>query len=254
VIGTVTCAFVAYNCAYLDPFGGFPGGTRFLVPTLPFLAIAVAAAWSAEPALTTTLTLASVVVTSVAQAVDPGYGSEDAGTWFHRLERGQLTETVLRRLGVGDAAGVFVMLVVVAAAVGIALAVTGRWRLTRRDVVLALAALLLWRVVYVGAPIVIERSADRALTGSTIVVALTAAVVSALVLVARNVWLGVVALLALLPLTWPAFAAHLPLAGGAVGCSLSAVAAASVLAQRRSPLSLRGPLVIGGPRKSQRPS
>jgi hypothetical protein len=259
VIGVVACAFVAYNCAYLDPFGGFPGGTRFLVPTLPFLAVAVAAAWRAEPLLTASLALASIVVTSVGQVADPGFHSEDAGTWFHRLQRGQVTETVLGHLGGSNVLGVAMMLTVVAAAVALALAVTERPRLERRDLTLAAAGLVLWRVVYVGAPIVIEGSASRALAGSAVVITLAAAVVSALVLVARSNRLGLVAVLMLLPLAWPAFAAHLPLAGAASGCALATAVTAALGEHRRSPrllvqTLLRGPLPVGGPRRSHRPS
>ena len=235
VIGFVPCAFVVYNSAYIDPFGGFSGGPRFLVPLLPFVAVAVAASWSAFPLLTGSLAFASVAVTSVAQTVDPTYGAEDAGTWFHRLERGELTRTLLGWLGLSDKVGILIVLFCVVGAMALALAVTGRFHVDVRNATLAIEGLLLWRILYVAAPIVLESTAKRALAGSAVVLAMAGAVSLLLLLTARRGPRALVPAVALLPLVWPAFAAHIALAAAAVSCSLLAAAVLVLLDPRRVP-------------------
>jgi hypothetical protein len=235
VIAAVGIAFVVYDSAYYLPFGGFPGGPRFLVPMLPFLAVAVAAAASAVPLTALTLGLASVTVTVVALLVDPGRRSEDAGSWFHALERGSVTQTVVGWAGGSDRVGVAIAAVAAVAAVLFAVvavvpgqsppATTGHKGgfgrgFTRRDVIGAVTALVLWRVVYIAGPVLLESPGSGGLD-LVAVVALLAAVGAALFLLARAGGFGLVAAVALLPLAWPRFAAHDRLALIAVGCSLA---------------------------------
>jgi hypothetical protein len=219
VITAVAGAFVVYDSAYYLPFGGFPGGPRFLVPMLPFLAVAVSAAASVIPLTTLILGLASATVTTVALVVDPGRRSEDAGSWFHALERGSITHTVIGWAGASDRAGVAIVVAAAAGALLLAVLAVGR-RFTRHEVIGAVAALVLWRVVYVAAPVLLEGPGSGGLD-LVAVIALLAAVGACLALCARTGNVGLVAAVALLPLAWPRFAAHDRLVLAAVCCSLA---------------------------------
>jgi hypothetical protein len=224
----LACAFLGYNAGYYLPFGGFAGGPRFLVPLLPFLAVGVAAAADVVPLTTLTLGLASVVVTATALVVDPGLSSEDAGSWFHELERGQVTRTVFGWVGAANGIGVALALAAIVLAVGLGVLVARPGRVTRRDVLAALAALCLWRAVYVGAPILLEDGSPSWL-GLFVACVLLLAVTACLVLASRLGPIGAAAGLPLLPLAWPAFAAHTSLAALAVVVAAAATTGVTLL-------------------------
>ena len=132
VVGVAVC-FLLYNAAYYLPFGGFAAGPRFLVPAVPFLAIGVAAAWRSSPVLTVTLFLASVVVATVSLIGNPQGESESAGSWFNRVERGDVTRTVFDWIsGSHETVAVVPVVLLFAAAVAIGLAVTPRFRVDAR--------------------------------------------------------------------------------------------------------------------------
>jgi hypothetical protein len=210
LVGGLACAFVVYNAAYWLPFGGFFAGPRFLVPLLPFLALPVAAAWRALPLTSLALALASIVVTTASLLAEPLVSAEGAGTWFHRLERGHVTQTIFRwQLDIGGFRGVIPVVLLIAVAVGLALVVTPRPRVGSRDTLVALAALAAWRVVYVGAPILltVDRSSGG-WTGAAAVLGLVVATALFLVLFARAGWIALVPAVALVPLVWSRFAAH----------------------------------------------
>ncbi len=148
LVAGIAAGFLLYNAAYWLPFGGFFAGPRFLVPLLPFLAVPVAAAWRALPLTTLALALASVVVTTVSLLAEPLVKAGGAGTWFHRLERGYVTQTLFRwQLGIGGFPGAIPVVLLIAAAVGLALFLTPRPRVGLRDALLACAALAAWRVL-----------------------------------------------------------------------------------------------------------
>ncbi len=221
LVGGLAAAFVVYDSAYYLPFGGFPGGPRFLVPLVPFLALGLAAAASVRPLETFVLGVASAVVTAVALVVDPGSRSEDAGTWFHALERGHVTETLVGWAGGSNRVGAAVSLALVTAAVALAVAASPRAIVTRRRVLLALLPLLLWRAVYVGAPILLDAGSPRWL-GLVTVVALVGAAAACVVRAASVGARGAAPAVGVVVLAWPAFAAHTALAAAAVGASAAA--------------------------------
>lgn len=224
----LACAFLVYNAGYYLPFGGFAGGPRFLVPLLPFLAVGVAAMAEVAPVTTLALGLASIVVTATALVVDPGLSSEDAGSWFHELERGQVSRTVFGWAGAANGIGVGVALGAIALAVGLAVVVAQPGRLARRDVLAALAALCLWRAIYVGAPILLEDGSPSWL-GLFAACVLLLAVIGCLVLAWRLGPIGAAAGLPVLLLAWPAFAAHTSLAALAVVAAAVAAVGVTVL-------------------------
>lgn len=222
VVGGLAGAFVLYNAAYWLPFGGFFAGPRFLVPLLPFLAVPVAAAWRALPLTSLALALAAIVVTTASLLAEPLVSAEDAGTWFHRLGRGDVTQTLFHwQLGIDGTRGVIPVALLVLAAVALAMIVTPRPEFTWRDGLLACAALVAWRVLYAGAPVLLE--VDRAgggWTGAVAAVGLLAAMTIFLVLLRRTGPIAVLPAIALLPLISSRFAAHTTLSLGAVVTAL----------------------------------
>ena len=226
---SITALFLLYDAAYYLPFGGFNGGPRFLVPMLPFLALGVAAAWRDLPGPTFALGLASMVVTTVSILSDPMLVSEDVGTMFHRLSRGgdrngALPLTVFHWFWSGRIAP---LLVVGAVVVFVVLATTPR-RLDRRQAALGIAALVAWRVVYTGAPILIK-GGDHwwAFAG------LLAFVLSiALALAVRRRELAALPALLALPVGWPRVAGHPSVAAGLISVAAVGLVAVAVRSRR----------------------
>jgi hypothetical protein len=234
VIGAVGALFLLYDAAYYLPFAGFNSGPRLLVPMLPFLAVALAAAWRVLPGPASALAVASAAVTGLLIVSDPMLVVEDVGTRFHRLERGGGTSgplplTVLHWLW-NDSRTAHLLLVLAVAALGLALAVaaTPLPRLRARDLLLAVAALVAWRIVYVAAPLLLR---DGGTLGLVTVILLAAAVTLAVLVLARGRLLAALPAMALLPLLRPTVPAH---AGATLGAVMMALAGiAIVLAARR---------------------
>jgi hypothetical protein len=228
-VGAIAGLFLLYDASYYQPYGGFPTGPRFLVPSIPFLAIGVAAAWRAFPGLAVTLFLASLVVTTAALIGKPLGASENPGAWFHRVEHGDVTRTVLHWLSRGHPVVEMIPIVVLlAAAVAIGFVLTPRFRIDARVVAVAVAALAAWRIVYVGAPtMLIVDTQTGGWAGLAGVVGLAVAVPFAFV-VARRRPLAVLPALLLLPFVWPPFAAH---TGIAFATTMVAIAGIAVVTQ-----------------------
>ena len=171
----VAAAFLAYNSAYYVPFGGWVPGPRFLIPTLPFLALGVAAALRTAPLTTAALAVPSVVAMVAATLAEPlTKPGEGVGLWLERWRDARFTNTVVTELGGGTGwLAIAPVLIVLAAAVGLAAWSLPRAPLARRDLVLALLALGAWAVLARAAPTLLEL--DRAVgqvTGLAAVVGL----------------------------------------------------------------------------------
>ena len=184
----VSAAFLLYNSSYYLPFGGWVPGPRFLIATLPFLALGVAAALRAAPLTTAALAAPSVLsmvgATLAEPLAEPGSG---AGLWLDRWRDASFTSTLVTEAGGGNgwsaAAPVLVLLV---AALGLAAWSLPRVALARRDVVLALVAFGTWVVLAHAAPDLLEldRAVDQ-VTGLATVVALLVVAVLAWLAAAR---------------------------------------------------------------------
>ena len=61
LIGGLGLAFLVYNAGYDVPFGGDSPGPRFLIATLPFLAVPLALSYARWPWVTMSLALPSAV-------------------------------------------------------------------------------------------------------------------------------------------------------------------------------------------------
>lgn len=226
---SIPVLFLLYDAAYYLPFGGFNAGPRFLVPMLPFLALGVAVAWRDLPGPTLALGLASVVVTTVSILSGPMLVSEDVGTMFHRLIRGgdqngPVPLTVFHWLWDARVAA----LLIVGAVVAVVVMGTLPRSLTKRQALLGFLALLAWRVVYTGAPILIKGGAQWWFFAGLLAVVLG----SALALVIRRKELAALPALFVFPVGWSRVAGHPSIAGVLISVAAVALVAVAVRAQR----------------------
>jgi hypothetical protein len=102
VILAVAGAYFLYTAGYWLPFGGGTPGPRFLIPTLPFLALGLAVAWRRWPAQTLGLAIPSALYMLAAAITHPLIGEESTATWAERLYNGELEHTVLTAFGVRE--------------------------------------------------------------------------------------------------------------------------------------------------------
>ena len=153
VVVAIALLFFIYNAGYTQLFGAMTAGPRFLAPTIPFLAVPLAAAWRRLPVTAWSLCIVSAVVTWTIIAANPMGPAEDPGTFFRRLERGAntpvaLSSTVFHWLRGGHP---LLDLVIVLACVAVTFLLAG-WatpiRITPNDAMLALCAVVAWRIVY----------------------------------------------------------------------------------------------------------
>ena len=251
LVGGLTAAFLVYDAGYYLPFGGFNGGPRFLVPVFPFLALPLAAIMRQRPLTTLALGLVSIVITSVSLVSGPLHVAEDTSQWFHRLrtgidDQGFITQTVLHRFGRDpDIEQALAVLAVIAVAVVLALLVTPRPPFRRTDLVTAVGGLLLWRIVFVGGPIMFRvDSAEGDWVGAGAAAGLLVAGVLAIVLVARGNRAALVPAALLLPLVWPRAASHTTIALGVVVVALAWLV---VLAAREAAMGSAGTSVPSPP-------
>ena len=233
VVTSVVTLFLLYDSGYYLPFGGFNAGPRFLVPTLPFLALGLAAAWRAYPGPTLALACASVTVTTVSILANPMLVSEDVGTMFHRLERGgdqngALPWTVLHSVWSAKVTPLLLVAAVVAVTVAAVFTQVAR-RLGPRDIALGVAALVAWRISYVGGTLLV-REPHGWVAGALLAIALVLAVA----LLIRGREHAAVPSLLLVPLVWPAYAAHTAIASTTVSLALVAIVVAAVVLPRRA--------------------
>ena len=166
-IGGVVLVFLIYDAGYWLPFGGGSPGPRFLVATLPFLALGIAETWRRAPATTLVLSTCGAVVMAAATLTYPLIGTGSLGQWWTRIDRGVFQHTLLSPLGAGDGwIALAPVLFALAAAAVLGARATGPLAV-RADARLALGALAGWvllvalvgpalgerRVLRVGAPI-----------------------------------------------------------------------------------------------------
>ncbi|MFY9468552.1 MAG: hypothetical protein WAP37_00325 [Solirubrobacterales bacterium] len=154
VIAGISLAYLVYNAGYWLPFGGGTPGPRFLIPVLPFLALALAPGIRRFSAVGVALLIPSAMTMAIATMTLPMIGNGDTGLWWHLVEIGNFTQTVLSPFGVDNGWwGLTPFLVPLIAGLALALAVTPiDW--PRRPAVAAgaLGAVLGWAMVAAIAP------------------------------------------------------------------------------------------------------
>jgi hypothetical protein len=151
VVLAIAAAYFVYNAGYWLPFGGGTPGPRFLIPTLPFLALGLAVAYRRLPALTLGLAIPSAVFMVAGAITFPLIGDNGTAIWVERLADASLEHTVLTALGVTDAwIAIAPVLLAIASAIALAAAATPATRIG--DIRPALAAVLGWAVIAIVGP------------------------------------------------------------------------------------------------------
>jgi hypothetical protein len=143
LIGVVCAAFLLYDTAYWLPLGGASHGPRFLMPILPFLAVATALSFERMPL--TTAVLAGVSITAMLTVTITHPILAAGGGVPHRLRSRDFTDTVFTSLGIGSTyvtAAAFLLLA--AGAIVLAVAATPRPLLSQRGWIAAASAALGW--------------------------------------------------------------------------------------------------------------
>jgi phage shock protein PspC (stress-responsive transcriptional regulator) len=143
-------AWHAFRPSYELALGGWVPGPRFLVPLLPFLAFALAPALRRWPATVGALAAISIAAMTIATAAEPLLANDDTHHWIARIADGNFAATVLSLGGIGH--GWLAILPFFAAVVVAVAAALPRFPITRRDLVVAIAAVGAWVIVEHGAP------------------------------------------------------------------------------------------------------
>lgn len=102
VIIAIAALFFIYDSGYWLPFGGGTPGPRFLIPTLPFLALGFAEAWRRIPATTLVLSACGFVVMTTALVTYPLVGAGNTYQWQERALDNTFQHTILSTFGLGD--------------------------------------------------------------------------------------------------------------------------------------------------------
>jgi hypothetical protein len=250
LIAGVCLLILGYDTGFVEPFGGWGPGPRYLMPMLPFLAAPLALAFRRLPVTTVALALVSIVWMVAATATVPllpnNYLSSvrrgdiaNTGRWFDRVADGDFTRTIVTSAGGGHGwIGIIPFLLAVVAALALAGLATQRPPIRRHEAEVAAVVLAGWLLAALTGPVLLRH--DRA-TGSSLgalaVTALVASIVTTAVRVNRSGALAAVPALPLVAFGVHRFGYH---QGWALGLAL-AVLALSLALERRA---LRG--WIGG--------
>jgi hypothetical protein len=153
VIGGIFLAYLTYNSGYWLPFGGGSPGPRFLVPTLPFLAIPLALAWRRWPATAVALAAVSAVLMATATVTLPLIGNDDVGYWAHLVDTETFEHTVLSVAGLDNGwLALMPFLLALAGAALLAARATGPVNWRGRERAAAAGIVVAWALLAVALP------------------------------------------------------------------------------------------------------
>jgi hypothetical protein len=158
LIGIISAAFVLYDTAYWLPLGGAVPGPRFLMPILPFLAVATTLSF--ERMQLTSAILAGVSIAAMMAVTITHPIAASSGGVLHRLRSGDFTDTIFTPLGMGNAyVTPAAFLLLTAGAIVLAVAATPRQFPPRRAWLAAASAAFGWLATALAAHELV-RSAD----------------------------------------------------------------------------------------------
>ena len=153
VILGIFAVYFLYNSGYWLPFGGGTPGPRFLIPTLPFLGLGLAAAWKRWPALTLGMAIPSALFMVLATITLPLIGDSGTAVWGDRLADGDFEHTLLTALGVQDGwTAILPVLLACAFAVWLAARATPSLQWERMPIGASLGAIAAWALVSAAGP------------------------------------------------------------------------------------------------------
>ena len=174
-IAGVAGVYLVYNSGYWLPYGGGTPGPRFLVPVLPFLAVALALAWRRFPGPTLALAAPSALFMATATLTQPLIGNDHVGFWWELIEASNFVATVFTPLGAGHHwAGIAPVLALWAITAGLAVAATARQARPALEARRAVLTVLAWVAAAATLPWVVgaEQSVLAGDTGAARLVAI----------------------------------------------------------------------------------
>jgi hypothetical protein len=142
----VAATYLAYNASlrYFSAFGGL-GPPRYLVTVVPFLGVPLAIAFRSLPLTTIALGAVSALQMTVMTATGP-LAAYDGG-WLERLRAHDVSQTAASLVGVTGWYAIVPFFAACAAAVAFGVAAGWPLAVLRRELPLAVAALLAWALV-----------------------------------------------------------------------------------------------------------
>jgi hypothetical protein len=211
-IMAVAIGFLVFNAGYYHSFGGAWGGSapgpRFLLATLPFLAVPLAIAYQRFPFTTAVLASLSAMQMVAATATEPLLPDYGTFRWSTHLQKGDFTGTAIRVMLGGFSGGwpfILPLLALVAAAVVCAYASASRASPARHDVETGFVAFAGWLVLAVSGHRVLQgESGDVSGWRMLTLLLLVSATCVAVAGVVRAGWRGAVPGAPLLILAVPA--------------------------------------------------
>lgn len=161
--GAIALVLLVYNSGYYLPFGGEGPGPRFLLLSLPFLALGLGSAFARFPGVTLALAGASIAAMLIPTMTGPGVGSDpETGIWTERLGDGDLQATAFTAFGVDTPwlswAPALVLLILV-----LVFALRGLRRPSNSQLAVGLAAVAAWTLFAAFGPdaLGIDRAAEK---------------------------------------------------------------------------------------------
>jgi hypothetical protein len=153
VITAIAIVYFLYNAGYWLPMGGNTPGPRFLIPTLPFLALGLAFAYKEWPATTLALSIPSAALMVLGSITFPLLGEDGIGTWADYLTSGTLQHSVFTALT--SNAWLAITPVIAAIALAVVLAAVATPRTPVCDLRPAVAAVIAWAALSAVGPTIV---------------------------------------------------------------------------------------------------
>jgi hypothetical protein len=116
----IVVGFLLWNAGFWDPLGGGSPGPRYLIPSVPFLALGLAPAARRWPRATALAGVWSIVAVTAMTVSKPLHARD--GRWDDRLRAGDVSETLLSYAGLPAAVAIVPVLAALAGAAVVALA------------------------------------------------------------------------------------------------------------------------------------
>ncbi|MGZ4398737.1 MAG: hypothetical protein ACXVZ1_10030 [Gaiellaceae bacterium] len=101
LVGGLSAAFLLFNSGYDQYMGGYVPGPRFLIPAIPFAALALAPLLARLPLATLALGAVSIAAMVVATAAAPLLPNDDTHVWLTKWQQSNFTQSFLSLAGLG---------------------------------------------------------------------------------------------------------------------------------------------------------